>query len=174
MDYDITRLRLRRSSPTVLLSWENVLIRTIRERGLAPGYLGEAVGQRAAQEQDQHEQRHHEELHRDEVLALSPRHAGVDLDQRRQAMATANVSPASSSELNPLRMATKLLAGGEMCQSPATRTSPKTKITTSSARRHGYSPFSARYSTVPVNIRAKRSEERRVGKECRSRWSPYH
>ena len=24
------------------------------------------------------------------------------------------------------------------------------------------------------NIRVKRSEERRVGKECRSRWSPYH
>ena len=24
------------------------------------------------------------------------------------------------------------------------------------------------------NRRAKRSEERRVGKECRSRWSPYH
>ena len=23
-------------------------------------------------------------------------------------------------------------------------------------------------------IRASRSEERRVGKECRSRWSPYH
>ena len=23
-------------------------------------------------------------------------------------------------------------------------------------------------------IREKRSEERRVGKECRSRWSPYH
>ena len=23
-------------------------------------------------------------------------------------------------------------------------------------------------------IRIKRSEERRVGKECRSRWSPYH
>src|SRR5437667_8245265 len=23
-------------------------------------------------------------------------------------------------------------------------------------------------------IRVKRSEERRVGKECRSRWSPYH
>ena len=23
-------------------------------------------------------------------------------------------------------------------------------------------------------IRARRSEERRVGKECRSRWSPYH
>ena len=24
------------------------------------------------------------------------------------------------------------------------------------------------------NFRAGRSEERRVGKECRSRWSPYH
>ena len=25
-----------------------------------------------------------------------------------------------------------------------------------------------------VYFRAERSEERRVGKECRSRWSPYH
>ena len=23
-------------------------------------------------------------------------------------------------------------------------------------------------------LKARRSEERRVGKECRSRWSPYH
>src|SRR5260221_1848640 len=27
---------------------------------------------------------------------------------------------------------------------------------------------------APVADRIKRSEERRVGKECRSRWSPYH
>src|SRR3712207_6885867 len=27
---------------------------------------------------------------------------------------------------------------------------------------------------VPVRKLGKRSEERRVGKECRSRWSPYH
>src|SRR5256885_8200098 len=26
----------------------------------------------------------------------------------------------------------------------------------------------------PLNTRQRRSEERRVGKECRSRWSPYH
>ncbi|CAD5373526.1 hypothetical protein RA210_U320014 [Rubrivivax sp. A210] len=26
----------------------------------------------------------------------------------------------------------------------------------------------------PRPLRAARSEERRVGKECRSRWSPYH
>ena len=28
--------------------------------------------------------------------------------------------------------------------------------------------------TVGAAIALKRSEERRVGKECRSRWSPYH
>ena len=27
---------------------------------------------------------------------------------------------------------------------------------------------------TPNPIRSSRSEERRVGKECRSRWSPYH
>ena len=27
---------------------------------------------------------------------------------------------------------------------------------------------------VTVPMRVTRSEERRVGKECRSRWSPYH
>src|SRR2546422_8446027 len=29
-------------------------------------------------------------------------------------------------------------------------------------------------SAVPCTRVAARSEERRVGKECRSRWSPYH
>ena len=29
-------------------------------------------------------------------------------------------------------------------------------------------------SIYAANIRFARSEERRVGKECRSRWSPYH
>src|SRR3712207_7122009 len=28
--------------------------------------------------------------------------------------------------------------------------------------------------TIPAAIKRVRSEERRVGKECRSRWSPYH
>ena len=28
-------------------------------------------------------------------------------------------------------------------------------------------------SDIPTDV-LKRSEERRVGKECRSRWSPYH
>src|SRR5215467_6219800 len=29
-------------------------------------------------------------------------------------------------------------------------------------------------SPRPSHVNATRSEERRVGKECRSRWSPYH
>src|SRR3712207_2096927 len=32
----------------------------------------------------------------------------------------------------------------------------------------------ARYATNSVEMHRLRSEERRVGKECRSRWSPYH
>src|SRR3712207_9036669 len=37
-----------------------------------------------------------------------------------------------------------------------------------------HDPFTREaYSRDPRNV-AKRSEERRVGKECRSRWSPYH
>ena len=34
----------------------------------------------------------------------------------------------------------------------------------------------ARYYDIPTGAlrREHRSEERRVGKECRSRWSPYH
>ena len=29
-------------------------------------------------------------------------------------------------------------------------------------------------STYKAAVEGERSEERRVGKECRSRWSPYH
>jgi len=30
------------------------------------------------------------------------------------------------------------------------------------------------YIVMPIDLIPDRSEERRVGKECRSRWSPYH
>src|SRR5260370_37264703 len=32
----------------------------------------------------------------------------------------------------------------------------------------------ALYAVLPKEVMISRSEERRVGKECRSRWSPYH
>src|SRR3712207_8224293 len=39
-------------------------------------------------------------------------------------------------------------------------------------------PFTVKHKKITTNTAPKdntiRSEERRVGKECRSRWSPYH
>src|SRR5258706_2727419 len=35
-------------------------------------------------------------------------------------------------------------------------------------------PVELRYETIVFEDGKLRSEERRVGKECRSRWSPYH
>ena len=34
--------------------------------------------------------------------------------------------------------------------------------------------LSKSYEKAPEILKVHRSEERRVGKECRSRWSPYH
>ena len=41
------------------------------------------------------------------------------------------------------------------------------------AREHGAAPAVFTFR-LPADNKMKRSEERRVGKECRSRWSPYH
>src|SRR5256885_9784131 len=38
---------------------------------------------------------------------------------------------------------------------------------------HRFNPYESRANLIP-NPSPLRSEERRVGKECRSRWSPYH
>src|SRR6266478_5321462 len=38
----------------------------------------------------------------------------------------------------------------------------------------GVAPSYNQIRNVPVGTGRNRSEERRVGKECRSRWSPYH
>src|SRR3712207_9258195 len=37
-----------------------------------------------------------------------------------------------------------------------------------------YDDAQGRVVYEPVKLPQERSEERRVGKECRSRWSPYH
>ena len=41
-------------------------------------------------------------------------------------------------------------------------------------RREGYVVGNVFGREMKESIPVKRSEERRVGKECRSRWSPYH
>ena len=39
----------------------------------------------------------------------------------------------------------------------------------------GYSEkFTENMDAIVARLKEGRSEERRVGKECRSRWSPYH
>ena len=50
----------------------------------------------------------------------------------------------------------------------------KTRIMSPSGTSRLYSPLT--FVEVPLVVRSeeRRSEERRVGKECRSRWSPYH
>ena len=45
------------------------------------------------------------------------------------------------------------------------------ELTTILKDEYGIEPAAA---AVAVTAGAERSEERRVGKECRSRWSPYH
>ena len=47
-------------------------------------------------------------------------------------------------------------------------------VTSSNRPRNLSVPDLFRSSIYPIKIKWARSEERRVGKECRSRWSPYH
>src|SRR2546422_10901297 len=48
------------------------------------------------------------------------------------------------------------------------------RLTTPPVALPGMSPTDRAASASPPEIDSERSEERRVGKECRSRWSPYH
>ena len=41
-------------------------------------------------------------------------------------------------------------------------------------QKDGVIPGGSASTPVPTDKMTYRSEERRVGKECRSRWSPYH
>ena len=48
------------------------------------------------------------------------------------------------------------------------------KIETTEAKAKEVRRIAERLITLAVKEHENRSEERRVGKECRSRWSPYH
>src|SRR5256885_4743281 len=56
------------------------------------------------------------------------------------------------------------------------RTRPAREDRAADRRRCAPPPEARRVPCGPSidRVSAKRSEERRVGKECRSRWSPYH
>src|SRR5256885_8771987 len=58
-------------------------------------------------------------------------------------------------------------------------TSPLADVSTVEARRSAYDMLLRKGLIrvglgIPKEAEFERSEERRVGKECRSRWSPYH
>src|SRR5256886_12813649 len=62
---------------------------------------------------------------------------------------------------------------------PVTASTAGPRSTTSTravARNRYHTPQATATITARINptLRTTRSEERRVGKECRSRWSPYH
>ena len=61
-----------------------------------------------------------------------------------------------------------------ICYSPLWKTMAEKQMTTYTLRfKYGMSHATVQrlQADMPVSTR---SEERRVGKECRSRWSPYH
>ena len=53
-------------------------------------------------------------------------------------------------------------------------TASSEKVTKAISKANGYLKVSLSYTYAPEDGEKARSEERRVGKECRSRWSPYH
>src|SRR6266542_744505 len=59
------------------------------------------------------------------------------------------------------------VTGVQTCALPISRRT----VSRASSSQHGFSLTAAR---LAARIAAARSEERRVGKECRSRRSPYH
>src|SRR5207249_9251414 len=64
------------------------------------------------------------------------------------------------------------VTGVQTCALPISGTRPPGRTRTRSPTRTSSIPTSI--SPSPRTTSAVRSEERRVGKECRSRWSPYH
>ena len=69
-----------------------------------------------------------------------------------------------------------LSAGEGSRMRPLTLTKPKTMLPVAGKPIIQYNIESLRNSGIKdiLLIVHRRSEERRVGKECRSRWSPYH
>src|SRR2546422_2316217 len=61
-----------------------------------------------------------------------------------------------------------------ICFSYAVGLSPFVVCALEAAVFMSFSPVGVRRAIAGLLSRWERSEERRVGKECRSRWSPYH
>src|SRR5256885_3406673 len=62
----------------------------------------------------------------------------------------------------------------ERCATMSASTGPVTASTTMAAASACCTIYCVSVRRKALLIGTRRSEERRVGKECRSRWSPYH
>ena len=133
----------------------------------------------------------------DELLRGAARDLGLELverpsevDLRRLADAADFMVPAPGLPERHKSLAAAVAAGTEVVsefdlaaawdQRPivaVTGTNGKTtvvELSVEALQRSGVSAASAGNTEVPLVAAIDRSEERRVGKECRSRWSPYH
>src|SRR2546425_8812472 len=70
----------------------------------------------------------------------------------------------------------KLVTGVQTCALPIFAVANPAAFVKHAARHAETAPVVGRFESLEeTNLIAQlRSEERRVGKECRSRWSPYH
>src|SRR5256885_17263292 len=93
------------------------------------------------------------------------------------AMRYATIAAASLIMLSPSRMITRRRGNGRRRKNAvaAATSGGETTAPNAKADAHGR-PGTTRRATQATRIvtNRTRSEERRVGKECRSRWSPYH
>src|SRR2546429_6607457 len=75
-----------------------------------------------------------------------------------------------------LRREKRISSGGRSLDLTIARINPRNSRTIASDERRSGLPELPRRDAVLLHLEVQRlrSEERRVGKECRSRWSPYH
>src|SRR2546422_7154381 len=72
------------------------------------------------------------------------------------------------------RATSRRLGVSARAQHPAHSDTPKRRDVARSIRAASRAPLRTMRTVCCKSLKNPRSEERRVGKECRSRWSPYH
>ena len=64
--------------------------------------------------------------------------------------------------------------GSELSEFKVISKAARKKMAIRMRRQAKSSAFKTKVARAKLKVAPPRSEERRVGKECRSRWSPYH
>ena len=96
------------------------------------------------------------------VRQIDPANADKATYQRTQDTTIYSITPNSNSVAGTANHLNRIMAEGVISATNAERS------------RNGKGRLVEDAALTAYAQRAERSEERRVGKECRSRWSPYH